>query len=99
MKSFYKYVFKHQHSVRPTHVSLYMFLLNQNNRCDWEEWFKLPHDTGMRGSCIGTPKTYYRVLKELKEFGVIDYTPGINANKSPMIKIMPNIKVNDDENE
>ena len=74
-------------------------MLNQNNRCDWDEWFKLPHDTGMKGSGIGSPTTYYRIIKDLRDFGLIDYTPGINANKSPMIKIIPKIKINGDDDE
>ena len=97
MKAFFKMVFNSQKKIRPTHVSLYMFLLNQNNRCGWNEWFKIPYDTGMTGSCIGSRKTYYKTLRELKEIGVIDYIPGINENKSPMVKIIP-ISIKPQEN-
>ena len=32
IKSFYSWVFNNPDKVKPTHISLYLFLLNQNNR-------------------------------------------------------------------
>ena len=87
IKAIYQHVFNHPGDLRPTHVSLYMFLLNQNNRNNWVEWFKCPYDLAMAGACIGSRSTYYKCLDDLKRLGFIDYVPGVNNNKSPLIKM------------
>src|SRR5690606_10250500 len=74
--------------VKPTHISLYLFLLNQNNRLMWVEWFKCPFDLAMQGSCIGSKSTYYRNLKELQNFGLIEYKEGLNNYKAPLIRLI-----------
>lgn len=88
MKAFYSWVFENQEkNIRTTHISLYMFLLNQNNRNNWVEWFKCPFDLAMAGSGITNKKTYYNTLLELQDFGLIAYKKGINNYKAPLIKI------------
>lgn len=93
IRGFYTKVFNQEHDYKPTHVSLYMFLLNQNNRSNWTEWFKCPFDTVMMGACINSNKTYYKILNELQEFGLIKYQKGINNFKAPKIHI---VKLNTD---
>lgn len=88
IRGFYSKVFNQEHDLRSTHISLYMFLLNQNNRSNWSEWFKCPHDTAMMGALINSKTTYYKCLNDLKSFGFIDYQKGINDFKSPKIKII-----------
>ncbi|MDX5479210.1 MAG: hypothetical protein LPJ98_12225, partial [Cyclobacteriaceae bacterium] len=88
IKAFYTWVFANQDkAIKPHHHSLYFFLLNQNNRTNWIEWFKCPFDLGMMGSGINSKHTYYKVLKELADWGLIQYQPGINNFKAPLIKI------------
>lgn len=90
IKAFYSWVFDHaDNGMNPTHISLYLFLINQANRNNWVEWFKCPYDLGMAGSKIGSRNTYYRCLSDLKEWGLIDYEKGINYFKAPIIKIYP----------
>ena len=88
IKSFYSWVFNNPEKVRPTHISLYLFLWNQNNRANWVEWFKCPYDLAMQGSCIGNNGTYYKCLDELKRWGLIDYKKGINNYKAPIIRLI-----------
>ena len=89
IKAFYSWTFSNQDKgVKPTHISLYLFLLNQNNRLNWVEWFKCPLDLGMNGSCISSKKTYYRCLKDLTDWGMIGYKKGANNWKAPMIKLV-----------
>lgn len=88
IKSFYSIVFNGEIDLKPTHVSLYMFLLNQNNRCNWIEWFKCPFDVAMAGALINSKTTYYKTLDELKRFNLIDYEKGVNLFKAPKIKII-----------
>ena len=90
IKGFYSWVFNNQEKgIKPQHTSLYVFLINQNNRNSWAEWFKCPYDLAMAGSCISSKKTYYQCLKDLTDWKLIEYTPGLNNWKAPMIKIIP----------
>ena len=88
IKSFYSWVFNNPDKVRPTHISLYLFLLNQNNRSMWVEWFKCPYDLAMQGACIGNKNTYYKCLEELQFYKLIEYKKGINNYKAPLIKLI-----------
>lgn len=88
IKGFYSWVFGNQDKgIKPQHISLYLFFINQNNRNNWVEWFKCPFDLAMAGSCISSKKTYYSCLTDLQNWGLIKYTAGVNNWKSPMIKI------------
>lgn len=89
IKSFYSWVFNNQDkNIKPQHISLYNFLINQNNRNNWVEWFKCPLDLGLAGSGIGNKKTYYNCLADLSEWNLIEYKPGVNNYKAPIIKLV-----------
>ena len=64
-----------------------VFLINQNNRNEWVEWFKCPYDLAMAGACIGNKKTYYKCLNDLQEWGLLEYQKGVNEWKAPKIKL------------
>lgn len=88
IKAFYSWVFNNaKERVTPQHISLYLFLINQNNRSNWIEWFKVPFDLGMAGACIGNKKTYYSCLNDLVSWNLIEYEKGTNEYKAPLIKI------------
>lgn len=88
IKSFYSWLFNNQDKeINTSHVSLYLFLINQNNRSNWVEWFKCPYDLGMAGSCIGSRNTYYKCLADLQQWGLIEYSKGTNNYKAPVIKL------------
>ena len=87
IKAFYSIVFEQKYDIKPQHISLYIFLINQNNRNNWVEWFKCPFDLAMSGACIGSKKTYYSCLSDLQEWGFIKYEKGINDYKAPKIMI------------
>lgn len=88
IKAFYSWAFNNQDKgVKPQHMSLYMFLVNQNNRNNWVEWFKVPFDLAMAGSCISNKKTYYSCLQDLQEWKLIEYQKGVNNWKAPLVKL------------
>jgi hypothetical protein len=88
IKGFYSWVFENQDkNVRTPHIALYMFLINQNNRNRWVEWFKCPFDLAMAGSGITNKNTYYKTLNDLKDWELIQYQKGLNNYKAPLIKI------------
>lgn len=97
IRAFYSKVFESDFDLKPTHISLYMFLLNQNNRSNWIEWFKCPFDTIMMGASINSNKTYYRILNDLVELKLIKYKPGINLYKAPKIHIIKLYENSDNE--
>ena len=88
IKAFYSWVFNNPDKVRPTHISLYLFLWNQGNRANWVDWFKCPYDLAMQGACIGNKGTYYRCLDDLQKFGLIKYKKGLNNYKAPQIHLI-----------
>ena len=87
IEAFYSWVFNNSDKVRPTHISLYLFLWNQGNRAHWVEWFKCPYDLAMNGACIGNKGTYYRCLDDLQKFQLIKYKKGLNNYKAPQIHL------------
>lgn len=95
IRRFYSLVFNGEVELRTSHVSLYFFLLQQNNRNMWAEWFKCPFDLAMTGGCIGSRQTYYKALKHLQESKLIKYIPGVNDWKAPRISIIPLMSKNE----
>jgi hypothetical protein len=88
IEAFYTWVFNNaDKQVRPQHISLYMFLLMQNNRKRWIEWFTLPYEDAMECSGIGSRSTYYKTLHQLNDWGLIKYVAGVNNVKAPIISI------------
>jgi hypothetical protein len=97
IKAFYSWVFNNQElPINSRHISLYMFLINQNNRNNWTEWFKCNYDMGMTGSAIKTKRDYYSTLHDLNEWGLIGYIPGKAKHSLPLIS-MTEINAKKDE--
>lgn len=88
IKAFYSWVFNNPDKAHPTHISLYLFLINQSNRANWVEWFKCPYDLAMQGACIGNNGTYYRCLDDLQKWNLIKYKKGINNYKAPLVHLI-----------
>lgn len=89
IKAFYSWVFgNNEKNIRSHHISLYMFLLNQNNRNNWVEWFKCPFDLAMTGAGIGSKKTYYDTLDDLQKWNLVKYEKGVNNWKAPLISLL-----------
>lgn len=88
ISAFYSFVYENPDKINKSHVALYMFLINQNNRSNWSEWFKLPYDLAMAGACIGSKGTYYKCLNELQSWKLIKYKKGENDYKAPQISII-----------
>lgn len=88
IKGFYSWVFNNQDkNIKAHHISLYIFMVNQNNRNNWIEWFKMPFDLSMTGSCISSKKTYYNCLSDLMDWGLIEYKKGVNNWKAPLVRL------------
>ena len=87
LTAFYELIWFSEFPYKSHHVSLYIFLLNQNNRSNWSLWFDFPFDLGKKGSCIGSKKTYYQCLKDLEGQKLIKYEKGANEWRAPRVQI------------
>jgi len=54
----------------------------------WSEWIKVPLDMMMSLSGIGSKNTYYKAVKDLKEWGFIDYIPGKNQQEAARFHVI-----------
>lgn len=89
ISEFYKLIFNGKTAIHTNHVSLYIFLMNQNNRCNWSEWVQISKDILMTGSIIHSSGTLYRTIHELQDMGLIEYQSGFNKYTSAKFKIIP----------
>jgi hypothetical protein len=89
MKCFFDWIIQNQDK-RPSqsHISLYMFFLNENNKRGWVEWFKCPFQSAMDGAAIGSKGTYYKTLKDLQDWKLIKYKEGKNLLQPPLISLI-----------
>jgi hypothetical protein len=64
-----------------THIAVYQFLLNTGNNLMWPTWISLPRESIMHAARIKDKKTYYKVIHDLENYGLIETRKGI-ANKT-----------------
>ena len=88
LKEFYKIVLTNRHPIKPQHISLYIFYLNQNNSCGWIEWFQCPFEFAMAGASLTNRRTYYKCLEDLQVWKLIEYQKGSNQWTAPLIKVV-----------
>jgi hypothetical protein len=88
LSAFYELIWFSDFNFKSHHVAMYIFMLNQNNRCNWSLWFDFPFDLGKKGACIGSKKTYYQTIKDLQEQGLIRYEKGANEYRAPRVQLL-----------
>jgi hypothetical protein len=66
-------VMKGDQRVGPVHVALYFSIVSMGMDGDREEWMRVERLELMARARIGSKHTYYRVMRELAEIGLIDY--------------------------
>jgi hypothetical protein len=74
--------------LRSSSITIYLYLLDVNNECGWKEWFTIQQNVALKATGIGSNRTYYKALQELREKGFIKYVPGLNNFKSALINII-----------
>lgn len=82
--------FTEDNRLNPTHISLYMALFQIWNCTRFPEEFYVIRNEVMKQSKIGSKSTYHRCLKELHEYGYIEYTPSHNPYRGSKIKLTKN---------
>lgn len=70
--------------ISPTHISLYFALLNESVLLQ-ENSFVLRREAIMTDAKIFSPVTYNRCMKDLHEYGYIEYRPSFAIGKSEVL--------------
>lgn len=92
-KAFFSFVFDNPDKVKPTHISLYMFLIEYNNKLGWVEKFAAETSLCMAGSAISSYNTFKKVLDDLESWGFVSVIEkGYNQFKCPIVALSKNDK-------
>ena len=85
--------------ITPYHISLYMTLFRRWNLNFFRNPISVSRDELMRLSKIGSVNTYTKCLKQLDQFGYIQYIPSYNPHKGSLINLYTFSKGSDNGNE
>ncbi len=77
LTSFYSAI-KSDHRIGPTHISLYMALFQFYNLNRLENPIQITRTTVMEVAKISGLATYHKCMRDLVEYGYIDYRPSYN---------------------
>jgi hypothetical protein len=80
-------LFIKDHRLSALHVSLYFALFFEWNENRFQNPFFINRSEIMHACKIGSANTYLKCLKELDQFGYIDYMPSYNPNKGSTINL------------
>ena len=69
---------KEDHRIGTTHISLYMALFNFYNLNQFQNPIKITRASVMEVAKISGLATYHKCIKELADFGYIQYLPSFN---------------------
>lgn len=89
ISAFYEWLHNNQDiPVKPHHISIYFYILQESNRQNWVEWIKFRFSDAMTGAAIGSKQTYYNAIKDLREWKLIHYKAGTNSLVMPAVSII-----------
>jgi len=90
-KTWFEFVLENPDKVSGNHTALYLWIVQINNRKNWIEVFGVTVSENMDGMSCKSRTTYYKVFKDLIEWGFIRIViPAENQYKCNMITL-PNI--------
>ncbi len=73
--------------LNPTHISLYLALFQFWNINHFQNPISISRNEMMRLSKISALGTYHKCIKELQQFGYIEYIPSFNPYKGSMVNL------------
>lgn len=93
-REFFKWCFENSRKITPSHIAIYFFIIDLNNRLGWKKEIGLPSEHCMETLGIKKHQTFLKYLNELAEFGFIkivqksknQYTSNIISINSAMPK-------------
>lgn len=92
-RNFFDWSFENTSLVKPTHVALYFFIIEHNNRLGWKPQFGLPMEMAKNAIGISNYKTYSKTFEDLIEWGFIKvFQRSKNQYSSNIIGLVKNTK-------
>lgn len=76
------------HRLNPTHISLYLALFQFWNLNHFRNPISISRGEMMRLSKIAALGTYHKCIKQLQEFGYIEYMPSFNPYKGSLVNLL-----------
>lgn len=87
LTGFYERV-QEDNRLNPTHISLYLALFQFWNLNRFQNPISISRNEMMRLSKIAAFGTYHKCIKQLQEFGYIEYIPSFNPYKGSMVNLL-----------
>ena len=76
-----------EETIYPTHISLYLALFQSWNVNRFKNPISISRDEMMKASRIASKATYHKCIKELQQFGYIEYIPSFNPYKGSLVNL------------
>ena len=86
LTSFYDRI-QEDNRLNPTHISLYLALFQFWNLNHFQNPISISRNEMMRLSKISAFGTYHKCIKDLQEFGYIEYLPSFNPYKGSLVNL------------
>jgi hypothetical protein len=97
---FWDFSFENPHKVKPTHVAIYSFAIEHNNRLGWKQIFGFPTSMAMEATGIKSYTVFKKHLDDLVEWGFfIMHERSKNQYSSNMIALKENAKATSKAND
>lgn len=92
-KDWFDFIFDSSEIITPLHTSLFLWIVELNNRLQWKNVIGLPTDFAMQASCIKSYKSYKNTLDDLIKWGfVILVSKSYNQYSCNQIALVLNTK-------
>lgn len=82
---------KGDHRIGPTHISLYMAIFQLYNLTSFSNPVMITRAKIMEQAKISGLATYHKCIRELHEYGYIQYVPSYNPSISSQVFLFPSI--------
>ena len=79
----------HDERIGCTHVSLYMALFQYWNASRFQEYISITRSEIMKISKLKSASTHHKVLRQLADWGYIEYRPSFSPLKGSTIRVIP----------
>ena len=73
--------------LNPTHVSMYMAIFQFWNINHFQNPISISRNQVMQVSKIASTATYHKCMKELNEYGYLEYLPSFNPYKGSLVRL------------
>ncbi|WP_332578445.1 hypothetical protein [Algoriella sp.] len=71
-RNFWDFSFENPDKIKPNHIAVYFFAIEQCNRLGWKRKFSLPSSMVMEATSIRSYNSYIKVLNDLIDYGFIE---------------------------